>query len=60
MDVAIPKYNLIKYSDNYSKLSENLWRYCKDEPFIDDNDNIIDVPDDPDNAYLNINKKRKH
>ena len=58
-DVVIPLYNLIKYSENYSKLSENLWRYCKDEPFIDDNDNIID-PDDPDNAYLNLNKTKKN
>ena len=29
-------YNLIEYSDNYSKTSGSLWQYCKDYP----NDNI--------------------
>ena len=24
-------YNLIEYSDNYSKISGSLWQYCKDE-----------------------------
>ena len=31
-------YNLIEYSDNYSKTSESLWQYYKDEP----NDDISD------------------
>ena len=25
-------YNLIKHSDNYSKTSESLWQYYRDEP----------------------------
>ena len=25
-------YNLIEYSDNYSKISRSLWQYYKDEP----------------------------
>ena len=29
-------YNLIEYSDNYSKTSGSLWQYYKDDP----NDNI--------------------
>ena len=29
-------YNLIEYSDDYSKISESLWQYYKDEP----NDNL--------------------
>ena len=29
-------YNLIKYSNNYSKTSRYLWQYFRDEP----NDNI--------------------
>ena len=29
-------YNLIEYSDNYSKTSRSLWQYYKDGP----NDNI--------------------
>ena len=31
-------YNLIEYSDNYSKTSGRLWQYYKDEP----NDNLAD------------------
>ena len=29
--VVMPMYNLIEYSDNYSKTSGNLWQYCRDE-----------------------------
>ena len=32
----MPMYNLIEYSDNYSKTSGSLWQYYKD----DTNDNI--------------------
>ena len=28
----MPIYNLIEYSDNYSKKSGILWQYCKREP----------------------------
>ena len=28
----MPMYNLIEYSDNYSKTSESLWQYYKDDP----------------------------
>ena len=31
----MPMYNLINYSDNYSKTSWSLWQYCRDEPFLD-------------------------
>ena len=34
-------YNLIEYSDNYSKISGNLWRYCKDIPAANNNGNIV-------------------
>ena len=34
----MPMYNLIEYSDNYSKTSGSLWQYYKDEP----NDNLAD------------------
>ena len=30
----MPMYNLIEYSDNYSKTSGSLWQYYRDEPFI--------------------------
>ena len=32
IDVIIPMYNLIKYSDNYSKTLGGLWYYYKDDP----------------------------
>ena len=32
----MPMYNLIEYSDNYSKISRSLWQYYSD----DTNDNI--------------------
>ena len=32
----MPMYNLIKYSDNYSKTSRSLWQYCRDETFFYD------------------------
>ena len=34
----MPMYNLIEYSDNYSKTSGSLWQYYKDDP----NDTITD------------------
>ena len=35
-------YNLIEYSDNYSKTSGSLWKYCKDIPAVDNNGDIVD------------------
>ena len=35
-------YNLIEYSDNYSKTSGNLWQYCKEIPVVDNEGNDID------------------
>ena len=32
IDIVIPMYNLIEYSDNYSKTSGSWWQYYKDEP----------------------------
>ena len=32
LDVVIPMYNLIKYSDNYSKTSRSLYQFWRDEP----------------------------
>ena len=36
IDVVIPQYDLIEYRDKYSKISESLWQYDRDDP----NDNI--------------------
>ena len=34
IDVVMSMYNLIEYSDNYSKTSERLWQYHRDEPAL--------------------------
>ena len=38
----MPVYNLIEYSDNYSKTSGKLWQYCKEIPVVDNEGNVID------------------
>ena len=50
IDIVKPIYNLIKYSDNYSKTSENLWQYYRDGPFLDNNGAIADFPPDNNNS----------
>ena len=37
----MPMYNLIEYSDNYSKTSGSLWQYCKDVPAENNNGDIV-------------------
>ena len=32
IDIVMPMYNLIEYSDNYAKTSGSLWQYFRDEP----------------------------
>ena len=38
----MPMYNLIEYSENYSKTSGSLWQYCKEIPAINNNGAIVD------------------
>ena len=39
IDIVMAMYNLIEYSDNYTKTSGSLWQYFRDKP---DNNNIED------------------
>ena len=41
IDIVIPMYNLIEYSDNYAKTTGGLWQYYKDIPALNANDEII-------------------
>ena len=41
MDIVMPMYNLIEYSDNYSETSGSLWQYCKDISAANNNDNNV-------------------
>ena len=38
LDIVMPIYNLLEYSENYAKTLASLWQYCRDEP----DDNIAD------------------
>ena len=42
IDIVMPMYNLIEYSDNYSKTSGSLWQYCKDTLDVNNNGDIVD------------------
>ena len=35
-------YNLLEYSDNYSKTYRILWQYCNDIPAVNNNSNIVE------------------
>ena len=41
IDIVMPMYNLIEYSDNYTKTTGSLWQYCKDIPARNANDDIV-------------------
>ena len=41
INIVMPMYNLIEYSDNYLKTSGSLWQYCKDIPAVDNNNAIV-------------------
>ena len=57
IDIVMPMYDLIEYSDNYSKTFGNLWQYCKEIPAINNNGNIVDF--DGANATDSFNFKTK-
>ena len=50
IDVVMLMYKLIDYSDAYSKTSGSLWQYYRDEPALDNNGNITDVPPNNNNS----------
>ena len=39
-------YNLIEYSNNYSKTSGSLWQYCKDISAVNNNGVIVNFNGD--------------
>ena len=41
IDIVMPMYNLIEYSDNYAKTTGSLWQYCKDIPARNANANDV-------------------
>ena len=57
IDIVMTMYNLIEYSDNYSKISGSLWQYCKEIPAVNNAGNIVDF--DGANATDSFNFKIK-
>ena len=45
-------YNLIKYNDVYSKTSGSSRQYHRDEPALENNHNITDIPGNNNNSIL--------
>ena len=41
IDIVMPTYNLIEYSDNYAKTTGSLWQYSKDIPARNNNNQIV-------------------
>ena len=50
IDVVMPMYNLLEYSDICSKTLRRLWQYYRDEPVLNDTNVIIDFPVDDNNG----------
>ena len=44
LNVVMLLYNLLEYSDYYSKTSWSLWQYYRDEPALDNAGNIVNFP----------------
>ena len=57
LDIVMPMYNLIEYSDNYSKISRTLWQYCKDIPAVNNNNAIVDFTDNHPTDSFNFKVK---
>ena len=51
-------YSLVESNNIYSKASRSLWQYCRDEPDLNNDDDINDFPADNDNSFL-FNLKEK-
>ena len=41
IDVVISMYNLIEYSNNYSKTSGILWQFYRDVPAVNNNNGFL-------------------
>ena len=57
IDIVMPMYNLIEYSDNYLKKSGRLWKCCKEIPAVDNDGAIVNF--DGANATDSFNFKTK-
>ena len=51
INIAMPMYNLIEYSDNYSDTSGSLWQFKRDEQPKENNGNISNVSTDNSSSF---------
>ena len=58
IDIVMPMYNLIEYSDNYARTTGSLWQYCKDIPAPNNANNAIIIFSE-DNITDSSNSKAK-
>ena len=57
VDVVMPSYNLIEYSDSYSKTSGILFQYFRDVPAIDNDGDVTDFTEANVTDLLNLKTK---
>ena len=57
LDIEMHMYNLIDYSDAYSKTSGSLWQYWRDEPALNNDGEIIDFPANNNNALFKFKQQ---
>ena len=57
IDIVMPMYNLIEYSDNYAKTTGSLWQYCKDIPARNANNEIVIFSEDNTTDSFNFKAK---
>ena len=57
IDIVIPMYNLIEYSDNYAKTTGSLWQYCKDMPARNNKNEITEFTGDNTTDSFNFKAK---
>ena len=55
--IVMLMYNLIEYSDNYSKTSGSIWQYCKEIPAVNNNNGIAIFNGANDTDSLNFKSK---
>ena len=64
IDIVMPMYDLIEYSDNYAKTTGSLWQYCKDIPARDNNNEVNEFtagnPTDSFNFKAKITSKTRN
>ena len=51
LDIVMPMYNLIEYSDNYQDSSATLYQYKRDEPPVNDDGNTVNLTVDNSNSF---------